>query len=136
MPIRHRTTSAPHSTVYLSVWRWLCFAIPLIRKHSSTAPSKTHAFCSFAKRSNCGLTEKHAAGHNATCRIEVTLADGRKLSAGNTDMVETDQADTVEQRVEKKFFNLTSSLPGDRPAELLARLKAIEERNVAKLFSF
>jgi 2-methylcitrate dehydratase PrpD len=80
--------------------------------------------------------EAIAAGHNATCRLEVTLANGRKLSISNTDMDESDTAENVEQLVEKKYFNLAGCLPDGRPAELLARLKAIEEGNVAKLFSF
>jgi 2-methylcitrate dehydratase PrpD len=77
-----------------------------------------------------------AAGHNATCRIEVSLADGQKLSTCTTDMAESDTAENVTQLVEKKFFNLARCLPDDRAAELLARLKTIEERDVVEMFRF
>jgi len=77
-----------------------------------------------------------AAGHNTTYWLEVMLADGRKLSTNKTEMDEFDTAETVEQLVEKKFLNLASRLPDDRAAELLARLKAIEECNIAEIFRF
>ena len=64
------------------------------------------------------------------------LADGRKLSTNNAEMDEFDTAETVEQLVEKKFLNLVSRLPDDRAAELLARLKAVEECNIAEIFRF
>jgi 2-methylcitrate dehydratase PrpD len=77
-----------------------------------------------------------AAGHNATCRIEVALADGRKLSTSKTEMDESDTAENVARLVEKKFLNLAKCLPEDRAAELLARLKTIEERTIFEMFSF
>jgi 2-methylcitrate dehydratase PrpD len=77
-----------------------------------------------------------AAGLNTTCRLDVTLKDGRVLSVDKTDGDERDPAAAVEPLVEKKFFNLTSALPGDRPAELLARLKTIEDRAIGALFHF
>jgi 2-methylcitrate dehydratase PrpD len=77
-----------------------------------------------------------AAGHNTAYRLEVMLADGRKLSTNKAEMDEFDTAETVEQLVEKKFLNLASHLPDDRAAELLARLKAIEECNIAEIFRF
>ncbi|HZC56138.1 MAG TPA: MmgE/PrpD family protein [Xanthobacteraceae bacterium] len=77
-----------------------------------------------------------AAGHNATCRLEITLKDGRILSVDKSDGDDRDASASVEPLVEKKFFNLTSGLPASRPMELLARLKAIEDWNIAKLFSF
>jgi 2-methylcitrate dehydratase PrpD len=77
-----------------------------------------------------------AVGHNTTYRLEVMLVDGRKLSTNKTEMDEFDTAETVEQLVEKKFLSLASRLPDDRAAELLARLKAIEECNIAEIFHF
>jgi 2-methylcitrate dehydratase PrpD len=77
-----------------------------------------------------------AAGNNATCRLEVTLADGRMLVGSKTDFDEDDASETLERRVEGKFSNLTNTLPANRSAELLARLNAIEQQNVAELFSF
>ena len=77
-----------------------------------------------------------AAGLNSTCRLDVTLKDGRVLSVDKADGDERDPSAAVEPLVEKKFFNLTSALPGDRPAELLARLKTIEHRAIASLFHF
>ena len=77
-----------------------------------------------------------AAGLNSTCRLDVTLKDGRVLSVDKADGDERDPSAAVEPLVEKKFFNLTSALPGDCPAELLARLKTIEHRAIASLFHF
>jgi 2-methylcitrate dehydratase PrpD len=81
-----------------------------------------------------------AAGRSATCLLEVTLKDGRTLAADKTDGGERDAsggiAPQTEQEVDKKFFNLTSGLPDGRPAELLGRLKTIEDRKVAGLFGF
>jgi 2-methylcitrate dehydratase PrpD len=77
-----------------------------------------------------------AAGNNATCRLEITLADGRMLVSSKTDFDEDDASETLERRVERKFSNLTNTLPAGRSAELLARLNAIEQQNVAELFSF
>jgi 2-methylcitrate dehydratase PrpD len=77
-----------------------------------------------------------AAGHNTTCRLEVTLKDGRTLSVDKADGDERDTAAAIEPLVEKKFFNLTSGLPAGCPAELMARLKGLENRNSAGLFDF
>jgi 2-methylcitrate dehydratase PrpD len=77
-----------------------------------------------------------AAGLNSTCRLDVTLKDGRVLSVDKADGDERDPSATVEPLVENKFFNLTSALPRGRPAELLARLKTIEDRAIASLFHF
>jgi 2-methylcitrate dehydratase PrpD len=74
-----------------------------------------------------------AAGHNATCRLAVTLADGRTLTESKNDM--DDAGGELEQRIEQKYFKLAGRLPGDRAAALLARLKAIEDCDMAKLFS-
>jgi 2-methylcitrate dehydratase PrpD len=77
-----------------------------------------------------------ATGNNATCRLEITLADGRTLISSKTDFDEDDVSESPEKRVERKFLNLTNTLPAGRSAELLARLNAIERQNVAELFSF
>jgi 2-methylcitrate dehydratase PrpD len=76
-----------------------------------------------------------AAGHNATCRLEVTLKDGRALAVDKTDGDDTDSA-AVAQQVETKFFNLTRGLADGRTAELMARLKAVEGRAMTELFRF
>ncbi len=77
-----------------------------------------------------------AAGLNSTCRLDVTLKDGRVLSVDKADGDERDPSAAVEPLVEKKFFNLTGALPDGRPAELLARLRTIEDRAIASLFHF
>jgi 2-methylcitrate dehydratase PrpD len=77
-----------------------------------------------------------AVGHNAICRLQVTLADGQTLSISKTDVDEADTPETSEQRIEQKFLNLASGLAEDRRTELLARLNAIEEHDVAEIFSF
>ncbi|MGA9947648.1 MAG: MmgE/PrpD family protein [Xanthobacteraceae bacterium] len=77
-----------------------------------------------------------AAGLNSTCRLDVTLKDGRVLSVDKADGDERDPSAAVEPLVEKKFFNLTGALPDGRPAELLARLRNIEDRAIASLFHF
>jgi 2-methylcitrate dehydratase PrpD len=79
--------------------------------------------------------KKIAAGHHATSRLEVTLGDGQTLTT-TSDMDGADKAETVEQLVEQKFFKLADCLSGKRATELLGRLKAIEEFNIAKIFSF
>jgi 2-methylcitrate dehydratase PrpD len=77
-----------------------------------------------------------AAGLNSTCRLDVTLNDGRTLSIDKGDGDEHDAGAAIEPLVEKKFFNVTNALPDGRAAELLARLKTIEDRSVASLFAF
>ncbi len=74
------------------------------------------------------------AGHNARCRLEVTLKDGRALVIDKSDGREKDASDAIEAQIDQKFFNLTGCLPAGRPAELLTRLKTIEERSVGALF--
>ena len=76
-----------------------------------------------------------AAGHNATCRLEVTLADGRTLSISKTDVEEADTAETLAKRIEGKYSNLAGCLASDRRIALLARLNAIEAHNVTEVFS-
>jgi 2-methylcitrate dehydratase PrpD len=76
-----------------------------------------------------------AAGHNTTCRLEVTLSDGRSVAVSKTDVDEDGASAAVERRVEQKFLNLARGLPGERRNALLARLNAIEQRDVAGLFS-
>lgn len=75
-----------------------------------------------------------AAGHNATCRLEVTLADGRRVSISQAEFAADDEP--IERRVENKFHRLAGRLPGDRAAALLARLRTIENHNIGKLFCF
>jgi 2-methylcitrate dehydratase PrpD len=79
---------------------------------------------------------KIAAGYNATCRLDVTLADGRSVFISKSDMDEGLTSHGLEQRVEGKYAKLARCLPDDRRTELLGRLNAIAERNVAELFSF
>jgi 2-methylcitrate dehydratase PrpD len=76
-----------------------------------------------------------AAGHNATCRLEVTLTDGRSIAISKTDMDEDGPAESLDRRIERKFSNLAGRLPDDRRIELLSRLNAIEQRNIAGIFS-
>jgi hypothetical protein len=54
------------------------------------------------------------------------------VSIDKADGDERDGAAAVEPLVEKKFCNLTSGLPYS--SELLGRLKAIEDCNIAGLF--
>ena len=77
-----------------------------------------------------------AAGHNATCRLEVTLKDGRTLAMDKGDDGRGEALAGIMPQVEGKFLNLTTGLPGARSAELLARLKTIEDRGIASLFRF
>ena len=69
-----------------------------------------------------------AVGHNASCRLEVFLADGRSVTITKTDF-DNDDGESLEQRVERKFRNLSSGLPDDKQEILLTRLKAIEQQD-------
>jgi len=75
-----------------------------------------------------------AVGHNASCRVEVVLKDGRSVAVAKTDFDDGDES--LEQRIEQKFRNLSASLPDDKREALLARLKSVERQdNVARLFA-
>jgi 2-methylcitrate dehydratase PrpD len=77
-----------------------------------------------------------AAGHNASCRVEVVLKDGRSVTAASTDFDDGDDGESLERRIEQKFRNLSASLSDDKRETLLARLKSIEQQdNVARLFA-
>jgi 2-methylcitrate dehydratase PrpD len=77
--------------------------------------------------------EPMAVGHNASCRLKVFLADGRSVAITTTDF-DNDDGESLEQRVERKFRNLSSGLPDDKQEILLTRLKAIEQQdNMARL---
>jgi 2-methylcitrate dehydratase PrpD len=76
-----------------------------------------------------------AAGHNAACRLEVTLADGRSLAISKTDFDDGGSSETVEQRVERKFLKLANGLGDGRRSELLARMNAIEEHDLGALLT-
>ena len=74
-------------------------------------------------------------GHNASCRIEVFLADGRSAAIAKTDFDDGDGAESLEQRVQRKFLNLSTVLADDKRETLLERLKSIERQdNMAQLF--
>jgi 2-methylcitrate dehydratase PrpD len=78
-----------------------------------------------------------ALGHNASCRIEVTLADGRSVALAKTDFDDGDAAESLEQRIEQKFLKLSAGLPEDKRKALLARLQSIErQENIANMLSF
>jgi 2-methylcitrate dehydratase PrpD len=81
------------------------------------------------------LSGTPAAGRNPPCRIEVTLADGRSAEISKTDADEDGGGDALERHIEQKFLKLSDALGDHRQAELLARLNAIEDRNVAEIFS-
>jgi hypothetical protein len=75
-----------------------------------------------------------AVGQNAACRVEVVLADGRSVAMTKTDFDNDDGADGLEQRIERKFLNLSAALPEARQKILLTRLKSIErQENVAQI---
>jgi len=77
-----------------------------------------------------------AVGHNASCRVEVVLKDGRSVAVAKTDFDDGDGGESLEQRIEQKFRNLSASLPDDKREALLARLKSVERQdNVARLFA-
>jgi 2-methylcitrate dehydratase PrpD len=75
------------------------------------------------------------AGHNATCRLEVALRDGRSVAISKTDVDEDSDGESLERRIERKFSNLARCLSDQRRIELLSRLNAIEWRNIASIFS-
>lgn len=82
-------------------------------------------------RRHAGTT---AVGDNATCRIEVSLADGRTIAVAKTDFGD-DDGESLAQRIERKFITLSSGLPDDKRQTLLARLDSIEQQgNMAQLF--
>jgi 2-methylcitrate dehydratase PrpD len=77
-----------------------------------------------------------AVGHNASCRVEIVLKDGRSVAVATSDFDDGDGGESVEQRIEQKFRNLSASLRDDKRATLLARLKSIEQQdNMARLFA-
>ena len=82
------------------------------------------------------LAARADADYNAACGIEVTLADGRTLSATRTGLDDDGADGDVTRRVEDKFRKLTSALPDDRRDALLARLKTIEQHAVGEIFGF
>jgi 2-methylcitrate dehydratase PrpD len=70
-----------------------------------------------------------AVGHNASCRLEVFLADGRSVAIAKTDFDEDAGEESLEQRVQQKFRNLSTVLTEDQRATLLGRLKSIEQQD-------
>jgi 2-methylcitrate dehydratase PrpD len=82
------------------------------------------------------LPGKIATGHNATCRVEVTLADGRSAAISKNDIDEAGGEESLERRIEQKYSTLARGLGNDRRAELLHRLRTIEQRNLAEIFRF
>jgi 2-methylcitrate dehydratase PrpD len=77
-----------------------------------------------------------AVGDNATCRIEVSLTDGRRVDVAKTDFGD-DDGESLQARIERKFMTLSSGLPDQKRQALLARLNAIEQQdNIARLFAF
>ena len=75
-------------------------------------------------------------GHNASCRIEVFLADGRAVAIAKTDFDDGDDGESLEQRVQGKFLKLSDVLADDKRETLLVRLKSIEHQdNMAQLLA-
>jgi 2-methylcitrate dehydratase PrpD len=75
-----------------------------------------------------------AVGHNASCRIEVFLDDGRTVAVTTTEFDDGDGGESLEQRVQRKFMNLSAVLADDKREALLDRLKSIEQQdNMAQL---
>ncbi|HEY2527851.1 MAG TPA: MmgE/PrpD family protein [Xanthobacteraceae bacterium] len=76
-------------------------------------------------------------GHNASCRLEVSLADGRSVAIAKTDFDNDDAPESFEQRIEQKFLKLSARLSEDKRKTLLARLQSIEQQeNVAHMLTF
>ena len=76
-----------------------------------------------------------AAGHNATCRLEVTLADSRALAISKTDIDDDATSGGLQQRIERKYATLAAGLGEARRSELLRRLNTIEDCAIAGLFA-
>jgi 2-methylcitrate dehydratase PrpD len=100
-------------------------------------PQQNPAILDLCKRIELRRYEgRMAVGHNASCRIEVFLADGRSVAIAKTDFDEGDGDESLEQRVQRKFLNLSAALGDDKRQTLLARLKAIEHQdNMAQLLA-
>jgi len=76
-----------------------------------------------------------AVGHNASCRIEVFLADGSTVAAVSSDFGD-DGNESLDARIEQKFLNLSAGLSQEQRQTLLGRLKSIEQQgNMAQLFA-
>jgi hypothetical protein len=58
------------------------------------------------------------------------------VAVAKTDFDNGDGEESLEQRIEQKFRNLSANLPDDKREALLARLKSIEQQpNMARLFA-
>ncbi len=74
-----------------------------------------------------------SAGRSITCRLEVTLTDGRSVAIDDA-RLDDDDAGGLDQRIEQKFRNLTADLPDDWRVAVLRRLQSIESENLAEIF--
>lgn len=74
-----------------------------------------------------------SADRGITCRLEVTLTDGRSVAIDDA-RLDDDDAGGLDQRIEQKFRNLTADLPDDWRLAVLRRLQSIESENLAEIF--
>ena len=93
----------------------------------------------YASGSNCvAILRPMAIGHNASCRLEVILADGRSVAITKTDFDDNDGGGKFGATHRTKVYaTCLAAIPDDKQEMLLMRLKAIEQQeNVAQIWPY
>ncbi len=99
-------------------------------------PNQNPAILELAKRVELVPYAKDGPNNNdMACRLHITLNDGRTLRIARTDFEGTTTSPLTRERLEQKFLKLSSTVLGEHErGELLARLNALEDVQVAELF--
>lgn len=141
--LTHHADCEPHDVGTAQYSVPFCIALSLFRD-----PSDPKAFLDGPNQNPaildlCRKVELHAldatalgcGGRKPTCRLAVTLRDGRSLTIDDTVLDDGNAESVRQERVEGKFRTLSADLPAPWRDRLLDRLRAIEGENLGELFA-
>jgi len=132
--LTHHADREPHDVATAQYSVPFCLALSLYRDPADPrafldGPQQNPDILALCKKVELRpLAAPTSAGRRPSCRLQVTLSDGRTLAIDDTAW-----PDDGAERVEAKFRSLTADLP--HAERLLRRLHSIENQNLAELFA-
>jgi 2-methylcitrate dehydratase PrpD len=134
--LSHHADREPHDVATAQYSVPFCVALSLFRD-----PADPRAFLDGPKQNPqildlCKKVELRPLqnGGGASCRLAVTLTDGRSLAIADTEL-DDDAGEGLAQRIERKYLNLTADFPDTWRRALLRRLQSIESENLAEILA-
>ncbi len=138
--LTHHADREPHDVGTAQYSVPFCVALALFRDPSDPqafldGPQQNPQIVDLCRRIELRpLRETERGGRKPTCRLELTLADGRSLAIDDSGW-QDDSDQALHERVRRKFLQLTANFSESWRDAVLSRLQSIDRENPAELFA-